>query len=186
VARWTFTYKQGIEPTNNTAERALRPALIYRKLSFGTQSASGSRYLERILSVSETCRLQNRNAYQFLIEAMLARLLKGNRSEKQLVPSPLQPFLPFEDQAELEAAQAEAEAEAEALLKDKEEPPQAKPRKRRSEALPPHLPRKERIVELPESLAVCPLHGAREVMGYDVVDVDEHYQQRELCAGAVG
>ena len=69
---WTFTLVEGIEPTNNTAERALRPAVIYRKLSFGTQSASGSRYLERILTVSETCRQQGRNAYQFLIEAMQA------------------------------------------------------------------------------------------------------------------
>ena len=40
---WTFTRVEGIEPTNNPAERALRPAVIYRKLSFGTQSASGSR-----------------------------------------------------------------------------------------------------------------------------------------------
>ena len=70
---WTFTRSEGIEPTNNTAERALRPAVIYRKLSFGTQSASGSRYLERLLAVSETCRLQNRNAYQYLIEAMQAK-----------------------------------------------------------------------------------------------------------------
>ncbi len=54
---WTFTRVQGIEPTNNTAERALRPAVIYRKLSFGTQSASGSRYLERMLTISESCRL---------------------------------------------------------------------------------------------------------------------------------
>ena len=46
--------------------------MIYRKLSFGTQSESGSRYLERILTVSETCRQQGRNAYQFLIEAMEA------------------------------------------------------------------------------------------------------------------
>ena len=70
---WTFTRVEGVEPTNNTAERALRPAVIYRKLSFGTQSASGSRYLERLLSISETCRLQNRNAYQYLIEAMQAK-----------------------------------------------------------------------------------------------------------------
>ena len=63
----------GIEPTNDTAERALRPAVIYRKLSFGTPSATGSRYLERLLSVSETCRLQNRNVYQYLIEAMEAK-----------------------------------------------------------------------------------------------------------------
>jgi len=70
---WTFTRVQGIEPTNNTAERALRPAVIYRKLSFGTQSAKGSRYLERILTVSETCRLQGRNAYEFLIESLQAK-----------------------------------------------------------------------------------------------------------------
>ena len=69
---WTFTQVEGIEPTNNTAERALRPAVIYRKLSFGTQSDRGSRYLERILTVSETCRLQGRAAYQYLIETMQA------------------------------------------------------------------------------------------------------------------
>jgi transposase len=70
---WTFTKIEGIEPTNNAAERALRPAVIYRKLSFGTQSARGSRYLERLLSVSETCRVQQRNAYQYLVEAMEAK-----------------------------------------------------------------------------------------------------------------
>lgn len=69
---WTFTEVKGIEPTNNTAERSLRPAVIYRKLSFGTQSASGSRYLERILTVTETCRLQGRSAYAWLISAMEA------------------------------------------------------------------------------------------------------------------
>lgn len=75
---WTFTRIEGIEPTNNTAERALRPAVIYRKLSFGTQSNTGSRYLERILTVSETCRQQGRNAYEFLIEAMQASFTGGD------------------------------------------------------------------------------------------------------------
>jgi transposase len=70
---WTFTRVPGIEPTNNTAERALRPAVIYRKLSFGTQSVSGSRYLERILTVSETCRMQNRNTFAYLVRAMEAQ-----------------------------------------------------------------------------------------------------------------
>lgn len=70
---WTFTRIEGIEPTNNTAERALRPAVIYRKLSFGTQSASGSRYLERLLTVSETCRMQNRNVFEYLVAAMEAK-----------------------------------------------------------------------------------------------------------------
>jgi hypothetical protein len=81
---WTFLEVEGIEPTNNTAERTLRPAVIYRKLSFGTQSAKGSRYLERILTVSETCRLQNRNAYQYLIEAMEAKF--AGRNSPSLLP----------------------------------------------------------------------------------------------------
>ena len=82
---WTFTHVEGIEPTNNTAERALRPAVIHRKLSFGTQSASGSRFLERMLTVSETCRLQNRNAYAYLIAAMEASF--SGRPAPSLLPS---------------------------------------------------------------------------------------------------
>ena len=70
---WTFLDAEGIEPTNNAAERALRSAVILRKLSFGTQSSRGSRYIERILSVSETCRLQKRNAYEYLIGVMKAK-----------------------------------------------------------------------------------------------------------------
>jgi len=71
---WTFTEIQGIEPTNNTAERALRPAVIYRKLSFGTQSEAGSRFIERMLTVCETCRLQKRSVFQWLTNAVEARL----------------------------------------------------------------------------------------------------------------
>jgi transposase len=82
---WTFIRVEGIEPTNNTAERALRPAVIYRKLSFGTQSAAGSRYLERMLTVSETCRLQGRNAYAYLIEAMEAKF--AEKPAPSLLPS---------------------------------------------------------------------------------------------------
>ena len=69
---WRFVDLEGIEPTNNTAERALRPAVIQRKLSFGTQSKSGSHFLERMLTVSETCRLQGRNLYRYLIDATTA------------------------------------------------------------------------------------------------------------------
>ncbi len=85
---WTFTRVEGIEPTNNTAERALRPAVIYRKLSFGTQSAKGSRYLERLLTISETCRLQNRNAYQYLIQAMEAKF--AGTTAPSLLPANIQ------------------------------------------------------------------------------------------------
>ena len=73
---WTFVEQEGIEPTNNTAERALRPAVIYRKLSFGTQSASGSRFVERMLTVTETCRLQNRPLFAYLAAAVQAHFSK--------------------------------------------------------------------------------------------------------------
>ena len=73
---WTFVDVKGIEPTNNTAERALRPAVIYRKLSFGTQSESGSRFIERMLTVSETCRLQKRSVYDYLTKAVTAHFSK--------------------------------------------------------------------------------------------------------------
>jgi transposase len=83
---WTFVDVKGIEPTNNTAERALRPAVIYRKLSFGTQSESGSRFIERMLTVTETCRLQNRSAYEYLIEAVTAYF--SNQAPPSLLPTP--------------------------------------------------------------------------------------------------
>lgn len=73
---WTFLDVRGIEPTNNTAERALRPAVIYRKLSFGTQSESGSRFIERMLTAAETCRLQKRPVYDYLTAAVTAHFSK--------------------------------------------------------------------------------------------------------------
>lgn len=108
-------------------------------------------------------------AEQDKLQRLLARLLKGNRSERQII-NPAQAFLPFENQAELEAAQAEAQAEAEAMLEKAKNRPDPKPRKPRNESLPGHLPRKVRIVEVPESMAVCELHGPREVIGYDVTE----------------
>ena len=60
-ALWTFAAHEGVEPTNNHAERALRGAVIYRKLSLGSQSEQGERRIERLLSASVTCRLQRRS-----------------------------------------------------------------------------------------------------------------------------
>jgi transposase len=71
---WTFVRQQGIEPTNNAGERALRHAVIWRKLSFGTQSAAGSRFVETMLSVIETCRQQHRNAFDYLTATVQAHL----------------------------------------------------------------------------------------------------------------
>ena len=83
---WTFIEVHSIEPTNNTAERALRPAVIDRKLSFGTQSETGSRFIERMLTVSETCRLQKRSVFQWLIAAVEVSL--HNRPAPSLVTDP--------------------------------------------------------------------------------------------------
>lgn len=69
---WTFLEVQGVEPTNNASERALRPAVIWRKLSFGTQSAAGSRFVETLLTVVETCRQQSQSAFAFLTRAVEA------------------------------------------------------------------------------------------------------------------
>jgi transposase len=71
---WVFVDVEGVEPTNNAAEQALRHAVIWRKLSFGTQSASGSRFVERMLTVIETCRRQKRNVYAWLTEAVEAHI----------------------------------------------------------------------------------------------------------------
>ena len=63
---WTFLAHAGVEPTNNAAERALRCAAIWRKLCLGTQSESGSRFVESALTVWQTCKLQGKNAYGYL------------------------------------------------------------------------------------------------------------------------
>jgi transposase len=71
-ALWTFTEIEGVEPTNNRAERGLRAAVIYRKISLGSQSEAGERFAERMLSISQTCRLQGRSLFGFLVEAITA------------------------------------------------------------------------------------------------------------------
>lgn len=63
---WTFARVKGIEPTNNAAERALRFAVIWRRISGGTDSRGGSRFVERTLSVVATCRQQGRNVLEYL------------------------------------------------------------------------------------------------------------------------
>lgn len=70
---WTFLDHADVQPTNNAAERALRHAVIWRKLSFGTQSAGGSRFVETLLTIIETCRQQNRCVVDFVTTAVAAR-----------------------------------------------------------------------------------------------------------------
>jgi transposase len=72
AAMWTFVRIEGVEPTNNDAEREVRHGVLYRKISFGTQSERGSRFVERMLSVRASLRRQGRNVFQFLVDAVTA------------------------------------------------------------------------------------------------------------------
>jgi len=82
-ALWTFVEVEGVEPTNNRAERALRGPVIHRKLSLGSQSERGETTTQRLLSASVTCRLQGRSLFAYLADALGARV-RGD-------PAPLLP-----------------------------------------------------------------------------------------------
>jgi hypothetical protein len=71
-ALWTFASVDGVQPTNNPAERALRAPVIHRKVSLGTQSNNGERFAERALSAAATCRLQRRSLFTYLTELITA------------------------------------------------------------------------------------------------------------------
>ncbi len=72
AALWTFAKIDGVEPTNNAAERAVRKGVLWRKGSFGSHSAEGSRFAESMLTVSESLRAQGRSILQFLEAAIRA------------------------------------------------------------------------------------------------------------------
>ncbi len=81
---WTFVGQAGLEPTNNAAERALRHAVLWRQSSFGTDSSTGSRFAERLLSVAATCRQQGRPLLETLTECL--RAWREGRPGPSLLP----------------------------------------------------------------------------------------------------
>ena len=83
VHLWTFAEVAGVAPDNNAAERALRHGVIWRKLSLGTASSAGSRFVERLLSVVETCRQRGRSVAAYLTACFVAKRCG------QPIPSPL-------------------------------------------------------------------------------------------------
>jgi transposase len=83
-ALWTFTRVIGVPATNNTAERALRHAVMWRRTSYGTQTDHGNRAVERLLTIRETCRLQHRRLHTYLADAITAH------QHGQPIPAPLQ------------------------------------------------------------------------------------------------
>ena len=72
VAMWLFVTTVGVEPTNNAAERAIRPAVIWRRTSFGSQTGAGSNFVARMLTVVTTLKFQQRNVLEFLTQAVVA------------------------------------------------------------------------------------------------------------------
>ena len=81
---WTFARIEGIEPTNNQAERALRRAVLWRRKSFGTQSETGSRFAERILTVVTTLRQQGRSVLGYLQQAVIAARIGSTQQRPEL------------------------------------------------------------------------------------------------------
>jgi transposase len=76
-ALWLFVREEGVEPTNNAAERAIRPAVIWRRTSFGSDSAAGSDFVSRLLTVVSSLNLQERNVLDFLAESVSAARSRG-------------------------------------------------------------------------------------------------------------
>ena len=86
TALWTFARVDGVEPTNNVSERAPRPAVLWRKGSFGSDSEAGSRFAEWLLTVAATCQQQGRGLLAFLVAAGESAL-QGN-PPPSLLPAP--------------------------------------------------------------------------------------------------
>jgi transposase len=85
-ALWTFARVEGVEPTNNAVERALRHAVLWRKASHGTDSVAGSRFVGNILSVVATCRQQSRDLLECLTACCHAAL--RGLAPPSLLPEP--------------------------------------------------------------------------------------------------
>jgi transposase len=85
-ALWTFVRHDGVEPTTNAAERAIRPGVLWRKGSFGTQRAEGSRFVEAMMTVVATLKQQHRHVLDYLTAACEAAL-RGEPAPS-LLPSP--------------------------------------------------------------------------------------------------
>jgi hypothetical protein len=77
-ALWLFVEVEGVEPTNNAAERAIRPAVIWRRTSFGSQTKAGSNFVARMLTVVTTLKSQRRNILDFMTQAVSAQRLSHN------------------------------------------------------------------------------------------------------------
>ena len=90
-----FVTTPGVEPTNNAAERAIRPAVIWRRTSFGSQTQAGSHFVARMLTVVTTLKSQKRNVLEFITQAVVAA--RGDNTPPSLLPR----VTPCSDDSEL-------------------------------------------------------------------------------------
>ena len=84
-ALWRFVVREGLEPTNNHAERLLRRGVLWRKNAFGSASERGLRFVERLLTVVQTLRLQKRPVLEFLYQSLVAH--RAGLSAPKLLPA---------------------------------------------------------------------------------------------------
>jgi len=119
---------------------------------------------------SQEKKLDELTAEMEKLRKLLSQLMNGSRSEKRIFSGPDQRWLPFESEEELKEAQAEAEAEAEKIIEEYTVKRHARKKKPRNEALPAHLPRVEKIADVPDQMKNCLEHGEREIIGYDITE----------------
>ncbi len=142
----------------------------------------------------QAAQILEQNAELEKFRKLLSQLVNGSRSEKRVLSGPDQRWLPFESDAEFQAARAEAVAEAQAVVETYTVQRQKRQRKPRQEALPSSLRREEQIAPVPEAMQTCATHGPRTIIGYDTTETLVH-QPAELfvrvtkypkfaCAGA--
>lgn len=120
--------------------------------------------------VSLAKRFEELEAEHEKLRKLASQLANGHRSERHLPPAPNQRLLPFDSDAEYQAARAEAEAEAAAIVQTYQVTRTIRPRKQRNETFPSHLPRVEEIIPGDELARICPTHGERALIGYDITE----------------
>jgi transposase len=137
--------------------RACQALLRVQAASLAQQSAT---------ITSQTQKIEELATEMEKLRKLLSHFIKGNRSEKCILPAADQALLPFESSEEFQAAKAEAEAQAEAIVQTYTVT-RTVTKKKRDESLPAHLPRVETIVESNDAQTNCAAHGRREIIGYD-------------------
>jgi transposase len=132
-----------------------------------TQTATIASHVATIASQNQ--KLEELTIEMEKLRKLLTRVLKGNHSERQILPGENQSLLPFESSEEFQAARAEAEAQAEAIVQTYTVTRTVN-KKKRDESLPSYLPRVEKPIEATEAQTNCPEHGKRQAIGFDITE----------------